>query len=60
MRIWLDMNKKKPSPETPETAKKHKDKAKELNQKNDEYGGQNGPDPTRYGDWEKDGRCTDF
>ena len=25
-----------------------------------EYGGQKGPDPTRYGDWEKAGRCTDF
>jgi hypothetical protein len=26
-----------------------------------EYGGRkNGPDPTRYGDWEKDGKCVDF
>ena len=25
-----------------------------------EYGGQSGPEPTRYGDWEKKGRCTDF
>jgi hypothetical protein len=25
-----------------------------------EIGGQEGPDPTRYGDWEKGGRCTDF
>jgi len=25
-----------------------------------EIGGQKGPDPTRYGDWEKGGRCTDF
>ena len=25
-----------------------------------EIGGQAGPDPTRYGDWEKNGRCTDF
>lgn len=25
-----------------------------------EIGGQTGPDPTRYGDWEKGGRCTDF
>jgi hypothetical protein len=22
--------------------------------------GQKGPEPTRYGDWEKAGRCTDF
>ncbi len=25
-----------------------------------EIGGRTGPDPTRYGDWEKDGRCIDF
>lgn len=25
-----------------------------------EFGGQPGPDPTRYGDWEKNGRCIDF
>jgi hypothetical protein len=25
-----------------------------------EIGGRKGPDPTRYGDWEKDGRCIDF
>ena len=25
-----------------------------------EQGGPPGPDPTRYGDWEKAGRCIDF
>ncbi len=25
-----------------------------------EIGGRKGPEPTRYGDWEKKGRCTDF
>jgi len=25
-----------------------------------EVGGREGPDPTRYGDWEKNGRCIDF
>jgi hypothetical protein len=25
-----------------------------------EYGGPKGPEPTRYGDWEQAGRCTDF
>lgn len=25
-----------------------------------EIGGRDGPDPTRYGDWEKNGRCIDF
>jgi hypothetical protein len=25
-----------------------------------EYGGPKGREPTRYGDWEKNGRCIDF
>jgi hypothetical protein len=25
-----------------------------------EVGGRDGPDPTRFGDWEKAGRCIDF
>ena len=25
-----------------------------------EIGGPKGPEPTRYGDWEHKGRCTDF
>ncbi|MBD7988354.1 DUF1674 domain-containing protein [Luteimonas sp. Sa2BVA3] len=25
-----------------------------------EHGGREGLDPTRYGDWEKNGRCIDF
>ena len=25
-----------------------------------EIGGQKGPEPTRYGDWEKNGRVSDF
>lgn len=25
-----------------------------------EIGGAEGPEPTRYGDWERNGRCTDF
>lgn len=28
--------------------------------KKKEIGGREGPDPTRYGDWEKNGRCIDF
>ena len=37
-----------PEPETPATAA------------SPEVGGRKGPDPTRYGDWEKNGRCIDF
>jgi hypothetical protein len=25
-----------------------------------EVGGRPGPEPTRYGDWERNGRCIDF
>ena len=25
-----------------------------------EFNGPKGPEPTRYGDWEQKGRCTDF
>jgi hypothetical protein len=28
--------------------------------RDDEIGGPKGKEPTRYGDWEKGGRCTDF
>ena len=29
-------------------------------QRRREVGGPPGPEPTRYGDWEKGGRCIDF
>jgi hypothetical protein len=32
----------------------------EKAEKPKEIGGRDGPDPTRYGDWEKNGRCIDF
>lgn len=41
-------------------AKTLKKKSLELNEQAEEFGGQDGPEPTRYGDWEKGGRCTDF
>ncbi|MBN9495419.1 MAG: DUF1674 domain-containing protein [Alphaproteobacteria bacterium] len=28
--------------------------------KKPEIGGPEGPEPTRYGDWERGGRCVDF
>lgn len=31
----------------------------DKNKKN-ETGGPKGPEPTRYGDWERKGRCVDF
>lgn len=54
------MTQEKPSPETAQKRKKTQEEANKLNQEQKEHGGQEGPDPTRYGDWEKGGRCTDF
>ena len=39
-----------------ETIINKSDKIKEIK----EIGGRKGLDPTRYGDWEKSGRCIDF
>ena len=48
----------KPAPDagTPDTAASKTDT--KMGPK--EIGGREGPDPTRYGDWEKAGRCVDF
>ena len=50
----MEKDKKDPK-ETPKTQDKdtQADKAKEI-------GGQSGPEPTRYGDWEKNGIISDF
>ena len=39
---------------------KTKESKKKNHSKDKEIGGVQGPEPTRYGDWEKNGRCTDF
>lgn len=41
-----------PEPEAPKPAP--------AAQKPEEFGGPPGPEPTRYGDWERGGRCVDF
>jgi hypothetical protein len=46
-----------PKPATTETAQKVT-QAKQPSPK--EIGGPKGPEPTRYGDWEVKGRCSDF
>lgn len=49
--------------EHPMTNDKETDNTQEqepVTQPENEKGGQKGPEPTRYGDWEKGGRCTDF
>lgn len=41
------------TPEQPDTADRVAETSRELD-------GRKGPDPTRFGDWEKNGRCIDF
>ena len=36
------------------------EKKMENPKKPQEIGGPEGPEPTRYGDWERNGRCVDF
>lgn len=36
------------------------DEEYDINKETGEIGGPRGPEPTRYGDWEKNGRCYDF
>ncbi|HUA88119.1 MAG TPA: DUF1674 domain-containing protein [Steroidobacteraceae bacterium] len=44
-----------PSPPPPQATAGAPQAARER-----EVGGRGGPEPTRFGDWEKDGRCIDF
>lgn len=39
---------------------KAEDKPAEQPPAPEEIGGRPGPEPTRFGDWEKGGRCIDF
>lgn len=50
---------KRKEPET-STEIKSDNKSESANKKPEELGGPQGPEPTRYGDWEVGGRCTDF
>ena len=55
---------KSPAPETPAQhrapPRKEAPRAPQPAEKPREIGGPSGPEPTRYGDWERNGRCTDF
>ncbi len=47
----------------PATAKRKKASATPVPEEApvvEEIGGPEGPEPTRYGDWERKGRCSDF
>jgi len=49
-----DIQKPAPKPET------DSDSSDKYGESSGEFGGRGGADPTRFGDWEKDGRCVDF
>jgi len=44
----------------PEKNKKPGDKKKPSKKPTKEFGGPKGPEPTRYGDWERKGIVSDF
>jgi hypothetical protein len=52
------MSSAKPTPKKGED--RPAEKAQEAPKPEREIGGPKGPEPTRYGDWERNGRCTDF
>jgi hypothetical protein len=47
------------TPRTANDARKTSDAAADAPVE-EEIGGPKGPEPTRYGDWERKGRCIDF
>ena len=44
----------------PAPAKTEEKKPEPVKERPREIGGPKGPEPTRYNDWEKGGRCVDF
>jgi len=51
---------KKPAAEKAPPASQSDKKTAEAPKRPKEIGGPSGPEPTRYGDWERNGRCSDF
>jgi len=49
-----------PTPDPAANAAAGKDTGNTSTGKPKELGGPKGPEPTRFGDWERDGRCVDF
>lgn len=55
---FMEHENKKTQSSDPQTSTEEKPKSPSKTPV--EHGGPKGPEPTRYGDWEKGGRCTDF
>ena len=51
---------KKPRDEAQKPKSEEKEQAEATVRPKPEVGGRDGPEPTRYGDWEVGGICTDF
>jgi len=49
-----------PGRKNPENPKEKPAAVESTSERPVEIGGPKGPEPTRYGDWEKAGRCSDF
>ena len=61
----VEASEREPDPElteAPEGAREDEKHGKisKASKRPREIGGPKGPEPTRYGDWEKNGRCIDF
>ena len=62
-RKFISRNPKSPTksqPTAPNSAKASAAPKSLHDVKKEEIGGYEGPEPTRFGDWQHNGRCTDF
>ena len=62
-RKFISRNPKSPTksqPTAPNSAKASAAPKSPNDVKKEEIGGYEGPEPTRFGDWQHNGRCTDF
>lgn len=48
------------APQQAKSAPRQEERAPSAADQAEEVGGPAGPEPTRYGDWERKGRCIDF
>ena len=48
------------APQQEKTLPRQEEQAPGAAEQAEEVGGPRGPEPTRYGDWERKGRCIDF
>lgn len=55
-----DKAKPQPGADADETLPRTAEDKQHIPQPKGELGGPKGPEPTRYGDWEVGGRCSDF